>query len=86
MLLRLNGFFLALLIAHSRFGVLNRDGLPLWLRWAITILVLDLVRFAMHRLYHAVPALWRIHRVRHADPEFDWSTGLLFHPGEFPLT
>lgn len=85
-LLRLNGFVVALLVAHSRFGILNRDVLPMWLRWTITVLALDLVRFAMHVLYHHVPAMWRIHRVHHADPDIDWSTSFLFHPGEFLLT
>jgi sterol desaturase/sphingolipid hydroxylase (fatty acid hydroxylase superfamily) len=65
---------------------LNRSGLPVFLRYIIAILFLDLARYAQHRLYHFVPILWRIHRVHHADPDCDWSTSLLFHPIEVVLT
>jgi sterol desaturase/sphingolipid hydroxylase (fatty acid hydroxylase superfamily) len=65
--------------------LLNRS-LPFWLRFLIGFVLIDLVRYAQHRLYHAAPALWRIHRVHHADPDCDWSTGLLFHPGELLLS
>ena len=70
----------------SSYGVLNRSGLPLWVQAAAAILLLDLLRYAQHRIYHAIPVLWRIHRVHHADCDYDWSTSLVFHPGEALLT
>jgi sterol desaturase/sphingolipid hydroxylase (fatty acid hydroxylase superfamily) len=48
--------------------------------------LLDLLRYGQHYVYHAVPVLWRIHQVHHADPDYDWSTSLRFHPGEVLLT
>jgi sterol desaturase/sphingolipid hydroxylase (fatty acid hydroxylase superfamily) len=47
---------------------------------------LDLVIYCQHVLFHAVPALWRVHRVHHADLGFDVTTGLRFHPVEILLS
>jgi sterol desaturase/sphingolipid hydroxylase (fatty acid hydroxylase superfamily) len=35
---------------------------------------------------HAVPALWRLHRVHHADLDYDLTTGTRFHPLEIVLS
>jgi sterol desaturase/sphingolipid hydroxylase (fatty acid hydroxylase superfamily) len=70
----------------NRYGLLNRQGIPYWIRCIIAVLLLDLFRYGQHYVYHAVPVLWRIHQVHHADPDFDWSTSLRFHPGEALLT
>ncbi|MBI5477411.1 MAG: sterol desaturase family protein, partial [Deltaproteobacteria bacterium] len=35
---------------------------------------------------HSVPALWRLHQVHHADPDFDVTTGARFHPLEIALS
>jgi sterol desaturase/sphingolipid hydroxylase (fatty acid hydroxylase superfamily) len=56
--------------------------LPLWVGVLLTVLLLDLSKYATHRLFHAIPWLWRVHRVHHSDPDFDVSTGLRFHPFE----
>jgi len=77
---------MAAAVSHNPYGLLNRPGLPIFLRYTIAVLLLDLARYAQHRLYHSVPMLWRIHRVHHADPDCDWSTSLLFHPAEVALT
>src|SRR5260370_39635835 len=57
----------------SRYGVLNRQAIPYWVRCIIAVLLLDLLRYGQHYLYHAVPVLWRMHQVHHADPDYDWS-------------
>ncbi len=85
-LLRLNAVMVALAVNGSHYGLLNRGALPLWLRCLLCVLILDLFKYVQHRLYHAIPVLWRIHQVHHADPDFDWSTSLLFHPGELLLS
>jgi sterol desaturase/sphingolipid hydroxylase (fatty acid hydroxylase superfamily) len=72
--------------AASRYGLLNREPVPYWIRCIIAVLLLDLLRYGQHCLYHVVPVLWRIHQVHHADPDYDWSTGLRFHPAEVLLT
>lgn len=48
--------------------------------FAATFAVFDLTAYLVHRLFHAVPLLWRIHEIHHSDPDFDVSTGLRFHP------
>jgi len=67
-------------------------GLFNWLQWhdafsiIIAVIALDLVVYGQHRLFHAVPMLWRLHMVHHADREIDVSTGLRFHPIEIMLS
>lgn len=60
--------------------------LPLWFVSIVVILALDLAIYCQHRIFHAVPWLWRIHRVHHADQEFDVTTALRFHPLEILLS
>ena len=67
-------------------GLLNLVDLPTWLAVMVTLLVLDLGLYLQHALFHAVPVLWRLHRVHHADLEFDTTTGLRFHPVEILLS
>jgi sterol desaturase/sphingolipid hydroxylase (fatty acid hydroxylase superfamily) len=81
-ILRVNPMLVAAAVADSRFGILNKPGLPLALRCAATVLVLDLAQYFMHRTYHAVGFLWRIHEVHHSDPDYDVSTAGRFHPLE----
>jgi sterol desaturase/sphingolipid hydroxylase (fatty acid hydroxylase superfamily) len=47
---------------------------------------LDLAIYFQHVLFHAVPALWRLHRMHHADQEIDVTTGARFHPIEILLS
>ena len=50
------------------------------------VVLLDLAIYLQHVLFHAVPALWRLHRMHHADLEFDVTTGVRFHPIEILLS
>lgn len=72
--------------AERGWGLLNAVNLPFWLAVVISLLLLDLVIYCQHRLFHAVPLLWRLHRVHHADTEFDVTTALRFHPGEMLMS
>lgn len=76
----------ALLGEARGWGLLRAADLPAWAEIAIAVVLLDLVVYAQHVLFHAVPALWRVHRVHHADVEFDVTTGLRFHPVEILLS
>ena len=70
-------------IAESRgWGLLNLVELPFWLEVALAVVVLDLTIYLQHVVFHAVPALWRLHRMHHADLDFDVTTGARFHPVE----
>jgi len=65
---------------------LNWFGIEGWVAVCVAILLLDLLIYTQHRVFHAVPWLWRLHRVHHADQEIDVSTGLRFHPIEILLS
>lgn len=80
--MRLSPVAAALAAQNNSWSLFRLPGLPFWAAVAATILLLDLSKYASHRLFHTVPWLWRIHRVHHSDPDFDVSTGLRFHPLE----
>jgi len=76
----------AALGAAEGWGLLNRVALPNWLAVATGVIALDLVIYFQHVLFHSVPALARLHAVHHADPDFDLTTGIRFHPLEILLS
>jgi sterol desaturase/sphingolipid hydroxylase (fatty acid hydroxylase superfamily) len=76
----------AALAQQRSWGLLNNVLLPGWVRIAIAILVLDLAIYLQHVMFHAVPAFWRLHRMHHADLDFDVTTGARFHPIEILLS
>ena len=67
-------------------GLLRWIEAPFWWAAVASVLLLDLIIYFQHRVFHAVPLLWRLHRVHHADPELDASSGLRFHPVEILLS
>ncbi|MDW8468941.1 MAG: sterol desaturase family protein [Burkholderiales bacterium] len=71
------------LAAEARgWGLLNALAPPGWLAVLAAMVLLDLAIWAQHVMFHAVPGLWRLHRVHHSDPDVDASTGTRFHPLE----
>jgi sterol desaturase/sphingolipid hydroxylase (fatty acid hydroxylase superfamily) len=67
-------------------GLLNQIALPGAVELMLAIVALDLTIWAQHVFFHAVPALWRLHRVHHADLDYDLTTGARFHPIEILLS
>src|SRR6516225_8410872 len=67
-------------------GLLNIVTLPGWAGVIIAVLLLDLAVYLQHVMFHAVPALWRLHRMHHTDLDFDVTTGARFHPLEILLS
>ncbi|MFZ4407486.1 MAG: sterol desaturase family protein [Paracraurococcus sp.] len=63
-------------------GLLPALGVPGWAAIPLAVVLLDLLIYWQHRVTHAVPLLWRLHRVHHADPELDATSALRFHPVE----
>jgi sterol desaturase/sphingolipid hydroxylase (fatty acid hydroxylase superfamily) len=59
---------------------------PAWFAIPASVLLLDLAIYFQHVLFHAVPVLWRLHRMHHADLDFDVTTGARFHPIEILLS
>ncbi len=77
---------MALFTSQQGWGLFNYFELPFWLTVVISIVILDFVIYLQHVMVHAVPALWRLHRVHHADLDFDVTTGGRFHPLEIFLS
>jgi sterol desaturase/sphingolipid hydroxylase (fatty acid hydroxylase superfamily) len=77
---------LAALGAQRGWGLLNQLPLPSWSKVAVSIILLDLAIYLQHVMFHAVPVLWRVHRMHHADLDLDASTGVRFHPIEILLS
>ena len=75
------------IVAEARgWGLMPAVGLPAWAGVPLAVVALDLAIYWQHVLLHRVPALWRLHRMHHADLEFDVSTGVRFHPIEILLS
>ena len=71
---------------HHGWGLLNTLQAPYLPAVIIGVLFLDMVIYFQHLMFHAVPALWRLHMVHHADLDIDVTTGLRFHPIEIILS
>lgn len=67
-------------------GLLNAMTLPTWFALPLAVALLDLAIYFQHVTFHAVPVLWRLHRVHHADLDFDLTTGTRFHPLEILIS
>ena len=76
----------ALFAAGRGWGLLHLAGLRLSVAALIGFLVLDLVIYGQHILFHKVPVLWRMHRMHHADLDIDVTTGGRFHPFEILIS
>jgi sterol desaturase/sphingolipid hydroxylase (fatty acid hydroxylase superfamily) len=76
----------ALVAQVGGWGLLPALDAPSWLAIIIAVIALDLAIYLQHVLFHAVPVLWRLHRMHHADLEIDVTTGARFHPIEILLS
>lgn len=76
----------ALVAESSGWGLLPALDLPAWAAVVVAVVALDLAIYFQHVLFHAVPTLWRLHRMHHADLEFDVTTGARFHPIEILIS
>jgi sterol desaturase/sphingolipid hydroxylase (fatty acid hydroxylase superfamily) len=72
--------------AERGMGLFNLVRVPQPLTILLSVVALDLVIYLQHLMFHAVPLLWRLHRVHHADLDFDVTTGARFHPIEIGLS
>ena len=72
--------------AENGWGLLNYYSLPAMVAVVVSIIAMDFVIYLQHVMVHAVPALWRLHRVHHADLDYDVTTGARFHTVEIILS
>ncbi|MCZ6640745.1 MAG: sterol desaturase family protein [Gammaproteobacteria bacterium] len=76
----------ALIVEVQNWGLLNQLAAPGWVTIVLAILILDFSIYLQHIMFHAVPLFWRMHRMHHADLDFDVTTGARFHPVEILLS
>ena len=76
----------ALIVADLGWGVLNVVSVPYWAALLISVAALDLAIYLQHVMFHALPALWRLHMVHHADLDLDVTSGSRFHPIEILIS
>jgi sterol desaturase/sphingolipid hydroxylase (fatty acid hydroxylase superfamily) len=76
----------ALAAEANGWGLFNNVDIPAWLAVVLAVIALDLLIYLQHVLFHAVPLLWRLHLVHHADLDFDVTTGVRFHVVEILLS
>ncbi len=77
---------MAVIAQKQGWGLLNNFDSPYWLAVMIGMVLLDLTIYLQHVMFHAIPILWRLHMVHHADLDYDVTTGLRFHPIEIILS
>src|SRR5262249_58417784 len=77
--------------SRPQFEALSGIFLPTWpianvgLSFVVGFLLLDLLRYGVHRCKHAVPFFWRFHALHHSDPDVDVTTSVRHHPVEYLL-
>jgi sterol desaturase/sphingolipid hydroxylase (fatty acid hydroxylase superfamily) len=71
---------------QHQIGLLNHVAWPLWVKVAVSLLVLDFAIWAQHLASHKIPIFWRLHQVHHADRDVDVTTAVRFHPVEIALS
>jgi sterol desaturase/sphingolipid hydroxylase (fatty acid hydroxylase superfamily) len=76
----------ALAAQSQGWGLAHQLAVPQWLAIPLAVIVLDLTIYFQHVAFHAVPVLWRLHRVHHTDLDFDVTTATRFHPLEILLS
>ena len=76
----------AMVARRHEIGVLNWLALPRGVALVVAVAALDLAIYLQHVMFHAVPILWRVHRMHHTDLDIDVTTGLRFHPIETILS
>jgi sterol desaturase/sphingolipid hydroxylase (fatty acid hydroxylase superfamily) len=79
-------FAMASLAAQHNFGLLNQFALPGWVATILVIIAMDFAIYWQHRASHRFGWFWALHKLHHADADFDITTGLRFHPGEALLS
>ena len=77
---------LALFAGKQGWGLFNHFEVPYVMTVALSVVAMDFAIYLQHVMFHAVPVLWRLHRMHHADLDFDVTTGARFHPIEIVLS
>ena len=76
----------AVMASENQWGLFNLIDAPVWFAVLASVVIMDFVIYFQHVMVHAVPVLWRLHRVHHADLDYDVTTGARFHTLEIILS
>jgi sterol desaturase/sphingolipid hydroxylase (fatty acid hydroxylase superfamily) len=76
----------AVWVGQKGWGLFSLVSLPFWSEVVLSIILLDFVIYLQHVAFHAIPTLWRLHMMHHADMDTDLTTGTRFHPIEILLS
>ncbi|MCP4108851.1 MAG: sterol desaturase family protein [Desulfobacteraceae bacterium] len=74
------------IVREHHWGLLNNITVPMGLSIIVSLLILDCAIYLQHVMFHALPLLWRFHRMHHTDLDYDMTTGVRFHPFEILLS
>jgi len=77
---------LAFWVDQKGWGMFNVLDLPYWTVVLASVILLDFIIYLQHVMFHAVPTLWRLHMMHHADLDYDLTTGIRFHPIEILIS
>ena len=77
---------IALFVSSHQWGLFNAIAMPYWMSVLLSVIALDFVIYLQHVMFHAIPSLWRLHMMHHADMDIDVTTGTRFHPLEMLLS
>ncbi len=77
---------IAIVASERGWGLFNNIPIPYWLAVVLSVAFLDFVIYVQHVMFHAIPSLWRLHMMHHADMDIDLTTGSRFHPIEILLS
>lgn len=76
----------AVFASEQGWGLFNYVEVPFWFEVVASVIIMDFVIYIQHVMVHAIPVLWRLHRLHHADLDYDVTTGARFHPIEIILS
>jgi sterol desaturase/sphingolipid hydroxylase (fatty acid hydroxylase superfamily) len=85
-ILPFTGISAAIFAEKNRIGLFNDVEINPFLSTIFVILIFDMVIYWQHRIFHKIPILWKLHKVHHADPDYDVTTGARFHPIEIMMS
>jgi sterol desaturase/sphingolipid hydroxylase (fatty acid hydroxylase superfamily) len=86
LIMPMSGVAMAVFVQNQQWGILSILNPPFWLNVTIAVVLLDMAIYFQHVMFHALPLLWRLHRMHHTDMEFDVTTGNRFHPLEIIIS
>ena len=81
-----SAILVALYVTKHQIGLLNSFNISFFVHLLLSIILLDLIIYWQHRLFHSISFLWKFHKVHHSDMDYDVTTGVRFHPVEIILS